>query len=485
MKIPSDAFISNLESLFNPKFKEIEISIKKLKEIMFGQITDIINRLETLENIHNIDSNLIKVNIQNKLEKEDKLKIEKIQNEQKKDNNKKISNELKIEKKNIQKEQIKEIILKKEITQNKYQKENSLINEKIQNNTKKENKLIIEKKYNIDFNNNKNKNLIDFIKLYEKEKLGFNFYEPDEIKQENQLIVEKIKNTIYESFLPEVENCQYEMAGNFLYSIGGISRESLCISNHVFSELFIEYKKYLKNNNEWLTFNHEEDRRNLSIWVKKCLDENQFYDYYSKLNENKINKYLNSNEENNKILLELFSDLIKLYTKCLLSYPLVEVNFAKSYSKFQNSTMFDIIIKGKKKIVNFCYLPALKSNGKLLKEGYFYVFTFIKDKTYQKKENLFNDEIAAQTKLYEIPKLSDIKIDIEKIGKLKIKVLTSPKIPSEFRPNYKFLVGNKKLKIYENNTGIFEISEKYLNEKFYINIEDYMKNSKVSKEFKI
>ena len=188
----------------------------------------------------------------------------------------------------------------------------SLINEKIQNNPNKENKLIIEEKYNNDFNNNENKNLKYFIK-FEKEKLGFNHYEPNEIKQENQLIVEKIKNTIYENFLPEEENCQFEMAGNFLFSIGGISREALCIANHAFSELFIEYKKYLEKNNEWLTFNHEEDRRKLSIWVKNCLDEKQFYQYYSESNKNKINKYLNSNEEkNNQLLVELFRDLIKL-----------------------------------------------------------------------------------------------------------------------------------------------------------------------------
>jgi len=68
---------------------------------------------------------------------------------------------------------------------------------------------------------------------------------------------------------------------------------------------------------------------------------------------------------------------------------------------------------------------------------------------------------------------------------MKIQVVTTPKIPSELKPIYKFFVEQKKLKIYENNTGIFEIDEKYLNEKFYINIEDYMKNSKNSKTYKI
>ena len=335
---------------------------------------------------------------------------------------------------------------------------------------------------------NNNNKLTEFIKFYEKEKLGFKFFEPYEVNKENQLIIEKIKNTVYENYLPEKENYEFETAGNFLYSVGGISRQSLFIANNAFSELFNEYKKYLENNNECLTFNQEEDRRKLSIWVKKCLDEKKFFEYYSKINEDKINKYLYSNEERkNQILLELFRDLNKLYTKCLLSYPIVEVNFTKNNCEFENNTMFDIIIKGKKKFANFCYLPALKSNGKLMKECYFFVFTFKENETYQIKGNLFDDENAVQnTRLY--TNISEMKIYVESddLEKFKIKTLTTPKIPFELKPIYKFIaiIGQKKLKLYENNTGIFEIDENYLNEKFYINIEDYMKNNKDSKIYK-
>ena len=149
--------------------------------------------------------------------------------------------------------------------------------------------------------------------------------------------------------------------------------------------------------------------------------------------------------------------------------------------------MFDIIIKGKKKFANFCYLPALKSNGKLMKECYFFVFTFKENETYQIKGNLFDDENAVQnTRLY--TNISEMKIYVESddLEKFKIKTLTTPKIPFELKPIYKFIaiIGQKKLKLYENNTGIFEIDENYLNEKFYINIEDYMKNNKDSKIYK-
>ena len=202
-----------------------------------------------------------------------------------------------------------------------------------------------------------------------------------------------------------------------------------------------------------------------------------------------MQKYLYSNEEkNNQILLELFRDLIKLYTKCLLSHPLVEVNFTKNNCKFENNTMFDIIIKGKKKIVNFCYLPALKSNGKLLKEGYFYVFTFIENKTYQIKGNLFEDEIAVQnTRLYTLPNLYNMTIEPEVIGDFKIKTLINPKIPSELKPIYKLtlITKEKTLELEENNTGIFHIDKKYLNKDFCINYTDYREHNKKSKIFKI
>ena len=459
---------SNMESIINLKINPIQIEIKKIKKVSYENISKLFNKLNEV---------IKKVEI---LEKENKLIKETIKNNQKKENI--------LIKEKVKNNQEKENILIKEKIQNSQKKENNLIEEKNKNNKEKENNIIKEKKNNIDLN--KNNNLIEFIKLYEREKLGFNFYEPYEVNNENQIIIEKIKDTVYENYLPEKENCEYETAGNFLYSVGGISRQSLCIANNAFSELFSEYKKYLENNNEWLTFNQEEDRRKLSIWVKKCLDEKKFYEYYSKLNENKINKYLYSNEERkNQILLELFRDLNKLYTKCLLSYPTVEVNFTNNNCKFENRTMFDIIIKGKKKLVNFCYLPALKSNGKLMKECYYYVFTSIENKTYQIKENLFDDKIAVQnTRLYTIPNISEIKIYVKSndCEKFKIKTLTTPKIPFELKPIYTFIaiIGKKRLKLYENNTGIFEIDEKYINEKFYINIEDYMKRNKDSKIYK-
>lgn len=36
-------------------------------------------------------------------------------------------------------------------------------------------------------------------------------------------------------------------------------------------DLYEKYKKYLESYKIWLIFNLENDRRNLFIWIKKCL----------------------------------------------------------------------------------------------------------------------------------------------------------------------------------------------------------------------
>ena len=141
--------------------------------------------------------------------------------------------------------------------------------------------------------------------------------------------------------------------------------------------------------------------------------------------------------------------------------------------------MLDIIYKGKNKLVNFCYLPGLMSNGQLIKGGKFYVFTFLKDKSYQKKEDLFDNEIAVQQAiLYSI----DIRNKI-----FKIKTFTNPKIPSELKPNYRLMKknNNKYEKISENKSGNFLIEEKYLSGYFYVSINYCLRNTKNSRIFKI
>lgn len=334
----------------------------------------------------------------------------------------------------------------------------------------------------------------DFIVLKKKNDDKINYYEPYEIENEREKIIESIKNYVDEYYLKDKENILNETAGNFLYSVGGISRKALSLANNIYSELFNEYKKYLKNNKEWLKLNHNEDRRNLSIWVKNYLDEQKFFEYYSDLNLKEIEPYLyQKDEKTNNILKGLFKDLIKIQTKCLLSIPPVKAQFTNNNCKFENNIMFDIIFKGKKKLVNFCYLPGLISNGQLIKGGKFYVFTFIEGKSYQKKENIFDNEIASQNPiLYSFPNnLHSLQLKIEK--KLKqnndfyeIKFITEPLICSELKPCYSLKRIEKGKSIEDkNDSGIFLIEKNYIRDKYSLKISDCLNRNKVFDDLKL
>ena len=307
--------------------------------------------------------------------------------------------------------------------------------------------------------NNLNKQKIsDFIKPIKKSDLKINYYEPYEVENDREKIIESIKYNVEEYYLPEKEKKLNEIAGKFLYSVGGISRRALSLANYAYLDLFNEYKKYLENNKEWLNFNYNEDKRNFSIWVKNCLNEKNFFDYYSNLNLKIIEPYLYNEEKTDNILKGLFRDLISIQTKCLLSIPIVEAEFTNNNCQYEANIMFDIIFKGKKKLVNFCYLPGLISNGQLIKGGKYFVFTFIEGRSFQKKENLFDNEISKQSPiLYSIPNFDSLKLKIE----YKIKFITQPLICSELKPIYKLIRYEKRKPIEkESENGIFEIEKK-------------------------
>jgi len=141
-----------------------------------------------------------------------------------------------------------------------------------------------------------------------------------------------------------------------LYLIGGISRVSQKISDELFLSLFEEYKKYSENNNYKLIYEHEKDIKKYSVWIKKCLNEREFFEFVSNSKKEEIKKYLLKNDENtndtNDFLLDIFQRFLSLYLKCKLLIPPIEIKYFDDYCKF-----------------NFCYIPELKSNGKILKKG--------------------------------------------------------------------------------------------------------------------
>ena len=367
------------------------------------------------------------------------------------------------------------------------------------NNIKK-NKQVIPMKTNkniidIKINDYKGKKITDFIKTYKKNELGFEYYEPYEIENENEEIISSLKNNIVDDFLPDNEICENKTLGLFLYSVGGISRKAVYLSHKAYLEIFNEYKKFLENNRCWLTLKHDEDRRNLSIWAKKCLKEKEFFEYYSVLNINEINNYKYTNDnKTNEISFILFKDLIRLYTKCILSIPIVETEFTNNNCKFEPSIMTDMFYKKRDRQVNFCYLPCLKSNGKLIRGGNYYVFTFKKD-TFQKKGNLFDKEIVKQNSdLYSIQDYNKLQIEIiqkfnNETKDYEIEIETIPSI-SIIKPHFilyknEGLLRKHKKLISNNETGIFKIEEKNIKDSFNITIYDYKNDEIKSVDFKM
>lgn len=442
-----------LDKRITQKFDSLIKMNNSLKEIINGKLRKIENKLKNIEKTSNNYESL-----------EDKIKNIS-------DNLNNITKELNESKKNISnnygdlKDKIKNDITK-ELNENK------------------ENKNF----YKINQNNFKNKKIKDFISIYKKNELGFKYFEPFDIIEENKEITSSIQKNIYEYYLPEEEDCINKAAGRFLFLVGEISRISASLANKIYSEFFKEYKNYLENNKEWLTFKDEEDRKNLSIWIKKCLDEKKFYEYYSNINIDKIKKYLYKNDnKTSEILFGLFKNLLRLYTMCMLSIPLVKIKFLSNNSQFNPNIMVDFILK-KNRIFNFCYLPALESNGKLIEGGKYYVFTF-KDKTYKKNNNIFENEFTVQKfKLYLIPNFNELEIKIItnfdfKKKDYKITVETIPQIIPELKPHYYLYKKSSfyffdDLKISDNDTGNFKLEEQDLKQKFFIKIIDYLNREK-------
>jgi hypothetical protein len=264
--------------------------------------------------------------------------------------------------------------------------------------------------YNNKFNGKSLKNFL--ITYYKIDELKYRYFTPSEIEKESNLINTYIQDKTYD-YMPKKERILNETVGNFVYSIGGISRITQVIVDKLYNQLFEEYKKYLLEQKCNLNNNNEENRRNFSIWIKKCLKgneiqssnssisdliiNNKIYEYYAYLNIKEIEIYLYKNDyRTNEILFKIFQSFICLYLKCLLSFPIVKLKYIGENSDYIPRDMIDDCnpLKGKNKKVNFCYIPALESNNKFLNK--YYVFTFIKGKSFNKEGNLFNHSKITQ-----------------------------------------------------------------------------------------
>ena len=225
------------------------------------------------------------------------------------------------------------------------------------------------------------------------------YFEPDEVNHENNIIINIISSKVFKYIeLDEKQNnSTLEREGKFLYKIGGIARKSLEITNKLYSELFEIYKIELKDLNK-LNYN-QIDEQNLSKWIKNRFDIKNFIENSAEKYKQNISKYLMyENDVDVEFLLKIFKYFLRLFLKCSLSIPLVEVEFLDDKNvidkPINTDIMIDLIIKNKKYNVNFCFLPQLTSNGGLIPGAKFHVFTYNKNETY--KQNLIDYEPVKQ-----------------------------------------------------------------------------------------
>ena len=218
---------------------------------------------------------------------------------------------------------------------------------------------------------------------------GTEYFEPIEAKKENDRIIDKISSKVYKYIeIDEKENkTNLETEGKFLYSIGGIARKSLDIANRLYSKLFEEYKRYLKDPTK--INRNQLDKKNLSRWVKNRFNVKEFIKNAAENHKQaifKYNQYL-VHKNDTDFLFEIFNDFLSLFLKCSLSIPMVEVKFLDDNNildkPINNQEMIDLIIKNRSYKVNFCFLPQLTSNEGLIPGAKFHVFTYNEPETYK------------------------------------------------------------------------------------------------------
>ena len=261
---------------------------------------------------------------------------------------------------------------------------------------------------------NKNINIIKFSMdkfLYDIQSLvplnqyeyifGVNYFEPIEVKYENEKIIDKINSKVYKYLeIDEKQNrSSLEIEGKLLYSIGGIARISLDITNRLYSELFEGYKKYLDDPKK--LYHSLIDKKNFSSWAKNKIDIKNIIKNFAEKNQYKIFKYIIGRDDID-FLIEIYNDFLSLFLKCSLSIPLVEIEFLNDKNmidkQIDTNTMIDMIIKNKRFKVNFCFLPQLSSNNGLIPGAKFHVFTYKEYETY-KHENIDYEIVKQNTQL--------------------------------------------------------------------------------------
>ena len=198
------------------------------------------------------------------------------------------------------------------------------------------------------------------------------------VETENNAIVKKIEKKV-STYVNIKEDNEFKTAGDFLYSVGGIARKALDVSNKIYDEYFKSYDDEFVKKHRSVAYIGS-IAKDFPEYMKKFLN-NEFFKNAYEQNKNNILKYVDQSDPN--FSFELFHDLLNFYLRWNFSYPQLNITFLEDFkgAKFDNKSMADLILKGKQTKVNFCYLPYLVFSRTMIKS---YVFTYMEGKTFIK-----------------------------------------------------------------------------------------------------
>lgn len=333
----------------NEKFNELNISNPNIKE------------KEIREEKQN---NKVKIN-----EKEEKELI----NKKKFDINEEKNNKVKIDKNEV-KEQINKQTISIDKIDNEHNNKFKIYDNEIK---EKNNNLIKTKQKNKTLENDEtkyktqNKRIINIPNISD-----LDFFTSRDIQNKNKIITrEIIKKAIKQ--IKDNDNVKNESIVKFLKNIAYISRKSFIKSKDILTLIINDYRNNLEKN---FNINIEKDKKYLSSFVKKNIDNNYLYKQYLKKEDT-------DSSIEQKYLEKLFNELSIFYFYCKLAFPPIKINFTINEKEFNPETMIDFLNYGKGK-VNFVFLPSLSSNQNFLQNAKLWVYTYNENEFFLDEESL-------------------------------------------------------------------------------------------------
>lgn len=333
-------------------------------------------------------------------------------------------------------------------------------------------------------------------------KYVLNNFTSEDIEKKNIEITKIFQNEAFNRVNDDEEEENQSIADFFL-RVAKLARIAFNTQKELLApikKLFFEYKESEGKN--YIVKSEEDFKREFSCWVKEKEEEEEekieskgkenvkkdlkkeikgikqnnlnLSKIYKENLEKAKNKIIAENDDKQlkEFLSKIFDSLTLMYFHCYLSIPLVEINFdltpdskttennqdhqaeSNCEESFNYEKMIDFINKGKNRKVNFVILPSLVSNKNYLKNGKFWVFTYLENTFKYKKSKLESIEKPINSLEKSLPSDFEITGSCEINEKNKKKIITIIIKPDIYeKKDFEFKIYLKK----EKNTKEFSI----------------------------